>query len=93
MNSWQRAMAASTLSTPTASVRAAMNRSGSWGGAGLGEHLLDRNDLLARQVAATIGEYLIADEKARHPGRLESAHHLSHIVDAAEPGVGININR
>ena len=97
MNSWQRAIAASTPSTPAASVRAAMNRSGSRAGVErgleLGQHLLDRNDLLARQIAAAVREHLVADEQAGDAGGLEGAHHLPHIVDAAEAGVGIDIDR
>ena len=59
----------------------------------LGEHLLDRDDLLAWQVAAAIWKNLIADEQAGDPRRFEGAHHLLHVVDAAEAGVGVDIDR
>ena len=59
----------------------------------LGQHLLDRHDLLARQVAAAVRKHLVADEQAGNPGRLEGTHHLPHVVDAAKAGVGIDIDR
>src|SRR5205085_3096148 len=58
-----------------------------------GEHLLDRYDLLAGQIAAAVGKHLVADEYAGDARRLEGAHHLAHIVDATEAGVGIDIDR
>ena len=74
-----------------------MNRSGSRArverGLDLGQHLLDRDDLLARQVAAAVRKHLVADEQAGDARRLERAHHLPHIVDAAEAGVGVDIDR
>ncbi len=62
-------------------------------GLDLGQHLLDRDHLLARQIAAAIGKDLIADENAGDAGGLEGAHHLPHIVDAAEAGIGVDIDR
>ena len=62
-------------------------------GLDLGQHLLDRHDLLARQIAAAVREHLVADEQAGDARRLEGAHHLPHVVDAAEAGVGIDIDR
>jgi hypothetical protein len=62
-------------------------------GLDLGQHLLDRDHLLARQITAAVGKHLVADEHAGDAGGLEGAHHLPHIIDAAEPGVGIDIDR
>ena len=59
----------------------------------LRQHLLDRHDLLARQIAAAVREHLVADKQAGHTRRLEGADHLPHVVDAAEAGVGIDIDR
>src|SRR5262249_37842755 len=57
-----------------------------------GEHLLDRNDLLAGEVAATVWEDLIADEKSGDACGLKGADHLAHIVDAAKSGIGVRID-
>src|SRR6202023_4238074 len=59
----------------------------------LGEHLLDRDDLLARQIAAAIGKDLVADEQGRDSRSFESAHHLAHVVHATEAGIGVDIDR
>ena len=59
----------------------------------LGQHLLDRDDLLAGQIAAAIGKHLVAEEQAGDAGGLEGPHHLPHIVDPAEAGVGIDVDR
>ena len=59
----------------------------------LGQHLLGRDHLLARQIAAAIGKHLIADENAGHAGGFEGTHHLPHIIDAAETGIGVDIDR
>ena len=97
MNSWQRAIAALGPSTAAASVRAAMKKSRIAPRVErrfhLGEHLLDRNHLLAGQIAAAVGKHLIADEHPGNAGGLERPDHLPHIVDAAEPGIGIDIDR
>ena len=45
-------------------------------GLDLGQHLLDRDDLLARQIAAAVGKHLVAEEQAGDAGSLEGAHHL-----------------
>ena len=97
MNSWQRSMASSTEVTPAASVRAAMNRSGSRRASSAAFTLASicsvGDHLLARQVAAAVREHLVGEEQAGDAGILERAHHLPHIVDAAEAGVGIDIDR
>ena len=48
-------------------------------GLDLGQHLLDRDHLLAGQIAAAIGKHLVADEDAGDAGGLEGAHHLPHV--------------
>ena len=57
------------------------------------EHLLGRDDLLSGQIAAAVRKHLVADEETRDAGRLEGAHHLTHVVDTAEAGVGVHIDR
>ena len=59
----------------------------------LGQRLLDRDDLLARQITAAIGENLVADEDAGGARGLEGADHLPHIIDAAEAGIRVDIDR
>ena len=97
MNSWQRAMADFDALDPRGvgaggdeqvGIAPRVERS-----LDLGQHLLDRHDLLARQIAAAVGKHLVADEQAGDARRLEGAHHLPHIVDAAEAGVGIDVDR
>ena len=97
MKSWQRAIAAlRTLDTVRIGaggdeqVRIAPHIER---GLDLGQHLLDRHDLLAGQIAAAVREHLVADEQARDTGVLEGADHLPHVVDAAEAGIGIDIDR
>ena len=59
----------------------------------LRQHVFDRDHLLAGDIGATVGEYLVADEQAGGARRLERAHHLAHVVHAAESGIGIDQHR
>jgi hypothetical protein len=58
-----------------------------------GEHLIDRCDSLAREIAALVWKVLVGIEEAGHSGGLEGADHLTHIVWTPEPGVGVDTDR
>jgi hypothetical protein len=57
-----------------------------------GQHVGERDNLLARQVATAVREHLVAEEQPGDAGRLERPHHLADIVDAAEAGIAVHID-
>ncbi len=59
----------------------------------LRQHLLHRDDALAREITASAGKDLIGKEQSCYTGAFKCPYGLPHIVYAAKAGIGIRINR
>jgi hypothetical protein len=56
-------------------------------------HLVERDHVLAGEVAALLGKYLVLDLQSRRAGALEHAHGAHHVDGIAEPRIGIDDQR